>query len=175
MNLSDLAAIGGFVSSIAVCGSLIYLGLQVRQSDRNQRSLMIQGISTRGTEIIMFMAQPHMSALLGRMIRGDSDFSQTEITQLNLAFRLVLADLQDTYTQHKAGLADELSFDGVMQISKLFLSFPIMRVLWQSVRPTFPDELARTVDRLADGLPLLAPVDLPASLKTGLAHLHKRD
>jgi hypothetical protein len=75
VNLSDLAAIGGFISSIAVCGSLIYLGLQVRQSDRNQRSLMLQGISTRGTEIIMFMAQPHISALLGRMTRGDTDFS----------------------------------------------------------------------------------------------------
>ena len=65
MSLSDLAALGGFLSSLAVCGSLVYLALQVRQSDRNQRSLMIQGIATRGSGIIMFMAQPHISPLLG--------------------------------------------------------------------------------------------------------------
>jgi hypothetical protein len=58
MSFSDLAAIGGFISSLAVCGSLIYLALQVRQSDRNQRALMTQGMLTRGADIIMYMAQP---------------------------------------------------------------------------------------------------------------------
>lgn len=171
MTLSDLAAIGGFISSVAVCGSLVYLALQVRQSDRNQRSLMVQGISTRGSSIIMFMAQPHISALLGRMSAGETDFSYSEIMQLNLALRLVLGDFQDTYAQHKAGLADELSFDGVRHISKLFLSFPVMRVLWQGVRPTFPAEMARMVDEMAEGVPLAAPLDLPAILKHGLAQL----
>jgi hypothetical protein len=174
MSISDFAAIGGFIGSIAVCGSLIYLGLQVRQSDRNQRSLMTQGIVTRGTDIIMFMAEPHISVLLARMSAGETDFSQTEITQLNLAFRLVLANLQDAYIQHKIGLTDEVSFDAAGQVVRLFLGFPVMRVLWQSIRPTFPDEFSRTVDGVADSVPLAAPVDSPAVLKDGLAKLRAR-
>jgi len=175
MTLSGLAAIGGLFSSIAVCGSLIYLALQVRQSDRNQRSLMVQGISTRGTSIIMFMAQPHISVLLGRMTLGETDFSQTEITQLNLALRVVLGDVQDTYFQHKAGLADESSFDGAKGIARLFLGYPLMRVLWQRARVTFPAEMARLVNELADGLPLAAPADLPAIVKHGLVQLRAQD
>jgi hypothetical protein len=172
MSLSDLAALGGFLSSLAVCGSLVYLALQVRQSDRNQRSLMIQGIATRGSGIIMFMAQPHISPLLGRMTAGETDFSQPEIMQLNLALRLVLADFQDTYQQHNAGLADELSFDGSGHIAKLFLGYPVMRVLWQRARPTFPSEIARIVDELTGGVPLFEPIDLKARLKDDLAQLH---
>jgi hypothetical protein len=171
MNFSDLAAIGGFVSSLAVCGSLVYLAIQVRQAERNQRSLMNQGISTRGSDIIMFMAQPHISALFGRMTQGETDFSQTELIQLSLALRLALADLQDSYIQHKAGLADELSFDGARHITSLFVGYPVLRVLWQVARPTFPDEIARMVDGIADGVPLAPPADLPAMLKHGLAQL----
>jgi hypothetical protein len=171
MSFSDIAAIGGLLSSVAVCGSLVYLALQVRQSDRNQRSLMVQGISTRGSGIVMFLAQPHISAVLGRVIQGETDFSQAEIMQLNLVLRLVLADVQDTYFQHKAGLADEISFEGAKGIARLFLEIPLMRVLWLGARPTFPAEIARMVDGLADDLPLAAPVDLPAMVKHGLAQL----
>jgi hypothetical protein len=172
MSLSDLAAIGGLVSSLAVCGSLVYLGLQMRQAERNQRSLMNQGISTRGSDIIMFMAQPHISTLFGRMIEGETDFSQIDIMQLSMALRLALADLQDSYIQHKAGLADKLSFDGTRHIMRLFLGYPVLRVLWQVARPTFPDEIARMVDGIADRVPLTPPADLPAMLKHGLARLH---
>ena len=115
---------------------------------------MTQGITTRGSSIIMFMAQPHMSALLARMTAGESDFSPPEITQLNLALRLVLADLQDGYVQRKAGLTDEVSFDSLRHISRLFLSYPVMRVIWEGARLTFSSEIAQIVDDLARNLPL---------------------
>jgi len=50
MRLSDLAAIAGVLSSLAVFGSLIYLALQVRQTDRNQRTLLQRATSTRNME-----------------------------------------------------------------------------------------------------------------------------
>ncbi len=171
MTLSDIASIGSFISSIAVCGSLIYLALQVRQSDRNQRSQMVQGISGRGANIVMFLAQPHISVLLGRMTQGETDFSQAEMMQLNLVLRLVLGDVGEVYFQHKAGLTDELAFDGATSRARIFLGFALMRVLWRGMRPTFPAEMARVVDGLIDGLPLTAPTDLPAILKHGLAQL----
>ena len=43
MSLSDLASLGSFVSGVAVLISLIYLALQVRQTEKNQQSLMQQG------------------------------------------------------------------------------------------------------------------------------------
>lgn len=38
MTLSDFAAIGSFVSGGAVLVSLVYLSLQVRQTERNQQA-----------------------------------------------------------------------------------------------------------------------------------------
>jgi hypothetical protein len=42
MSLSDLAAIGSFISGIAVVGSLIFVGLQLLQANRQQRSTSLQ-------------------------------------------------------------------------------------------------------------------------------------
>jgi hypothetical protein len=54
MLLSDLASIGNLVSGLAVLASLVYLSLQLRQTDRNQKALMNQGTVTRNTDIVMF-------------------------------------------------------------------------------------------------------------------------
>ena len=43
MSLSDLAAIGSFVSGIAVFFSFFFLALQLRQANRDQKALMQQG------------------------------------------------------------------------------------------------------------------------------------
>lgn len=39
MSLSDLAAVGSLISGIAVFLSFIFLSLQLRQANRNQRQL----------------------------------------------------------------------------------------------------------------------------------------
>jgi len=46
MSHSDLAALGSFTSGIAVVATLVFL-LQIRQTVRNQRSLMQQGRTAR--------------------------------------------------------------------------------------------------------------------------------
>ncbi|HEX3432128.1 MAG TPA: hypothetical protein VHT03_14710 [Rhizomicrobium sp.] len=43
MSLSDLASLGSFVSAFAVLASLVYLALQVRQAEKNQRAILNQG------------------------------------------------------------------------------------------------------------------------------------
>jgi hypothetical protein len=44
MSFSDLASVGSFVSGIAVVGSLIFVGLQLLQSNRMQRATSLQSL-----------------------------------------------------------------------------------------------------------------------------------
>ena len=61
MSLSDLASVGSFVSGIAVLVSLIYLALQVRQAEKNQRALIHQGRVAQSTERFLRFADPGFS------------------------------------------------------------------------------------------------------------------
>jgi len=67
MSLSDLAAFGSFVSGLAVLVSLIFLLLQVRQTNRNQRALMQQGISARYLQMNSTASSPEVAKTLVRV------------------------------------------------------------------------------------------------------------
>ena len=42
MSLTDLASLGSFVSGVAVLISLIYLGIQTRQTSKHTKALILQ-------------------------------------------------------------------------------------------------------------------------------------
>src|SRR5579859_6559562 len=58
MTLSDAASVAGIISSAAVALSLVYLALQVRQAERNQKAMMQQGRADRTTDLMMRIADP---------------------------------------------------------------------------------------------------------------------
>jgi hypothetical protein len=60
MSLSDLAALGSFISGIAVVISFVFLGLQIRQADKNQKEMLASDWASRATEhrvVILSIAQ----------------------------------------------------------------------------------------------------------------------
>lgn len=62
MSLSDLASIGTLVGGVAVLISLVYLSLQIRQTERNQRALINQGAMARDTVMVAMLPQPDFFA-----------------------------------------------------------------------------------------------------------------
>ena len=64
MTLSDISSIVGVISGLAVLASLVYLSLQVRQTERNQRALMNQGVINGISENLRWSTEPHMAELL---------------------------------------------------------------------------------------------------------------
>src|ERR1700691_5983351 len=108
MSLSDLASLGSFVSGIAVLISLVYLSLQVRQSDKNQRALMNQGYITRTTSILTHYSQGAVNDERWRVIAGETKFSAEELNRLAMTLRIALLNFQDVHTQFHAGLIDKI-------------------------------------------------------------------
>jgi len=81
MSLSDLAAIGSFISGIAVFMSFIFLSLQLRQANRNQRSLMQQSRTGRNVEILLKIADPAVSETLAQANTNCAAMSDLQPTQ----------------------------------------------------------------------------------------------
>ena len=91
MTLSDLASIGSLVSAAAVLVSLIYLGLQVSQTARNQRAAMVNGTSARTSDQLLRVIQLHNADLWARLITSDETYTTTEIVKLmNILTALVV-------------------------------------------------------------------------------------
>jgi hypothetical protein len=91
MSLSDLAAIGSFASGIAVVLSFIFLALQMRQANQNQKSLMQQGRTARTVDILMKMTEPVLSETIMNAVREDASKEPgKDLCVLRIRVRLLL-------------------------------------------------------------------------------------
>jgi hypothetical protein len=178
MSLSDLAAIGSFISGFAVLVSLVFLyfqlrqvNAQVQQAEKNRRALMNQGVVTRSADAIRWNGQPENIALHARITAGETDFSAQEVRQIGGILRLLLDSGQDVYVQHKAGLADQITFDNILKVLTAALSQPVVRAAYFVVRTTCAPEWMSYVDKLMEQTPLAKPVDIVGRFKGHLAEV----
>jgi hypothetical protein len=171
MSLSVLATAASVLSSLVICASLIYLALQVRQSDRNQRTLLQQATSARTMETLWKFGEPQNADIVARAVSGETDFSTTEATQLANLMRAVLFGLQDQFLLQKLALVSPTQVStnerGVMHM----LSAPAFRVLWTLSREFYAPEFSLHVDRLLKDAAIAPPSDLAAQVKDAVAEL----
>ena len=90
MSLSDLAALGSFISGIAVVVTLVLLLVQTRQTLRNQRSLMQQGRTARIIDVIYRQTEPQ---LMDVMVRGRAGDTTLEPLQIEMFLAVARASL----------------------------------------------------------------------------------
>jgi len=171
MSLSDIATIGGLISSVAVLVSLVYLSRQIRQTERNQRSLIIQGTINRASEGIEFATQSHINELTTRVMAGDTNFNAPELNQLRLVLRRNLIGLQDTMLQHRSDLIDGATLENTLNLVRSILSQPVYRAVWLSSRQTYGSEFATYIDGLIAETPAAKPRDAIAQFRDNLARV----
>jgi len=171
MTLSDLAAIGSLVSGLAVLVSLVYLSLQVRQTERNQRALMNQGVINRISENLRWSTEPHMVELLVSVEAGKTQFTAEELLKLRFRLRNMLFHTQDVYVQHNGGLLDQITLDNSLIGIRSILVVPVYRALWKLHREAYTPEWIAYIDKLIEETPLAKPTDAVAQFNATLAEV----
>ena len=152
MSLSDLASLGSFVSGVAVAITLIFLLLQMRQSDRNQRAVIRMSRTTRANDLFALAITPD----LNRVITKASLCEELSNVEVNCYMQYCAANLtnyEDSYFQYRAGVLDKAIWEGEEMMIKVFLSRPSFRVIWQILRITYSSEFRHYVDGLLGQVP----------------------
>jgi hypothetical protein len=148
MTLADLSSLGSFVGALAVVGSLVYLGLQVKQAEKNQRAMMQQGRADRISLNCFTMAEPGLSAVYYRGLNGDETMTEEQIDQFMLIVRGALISAEDSFLQNHAGLLDPAAFNSFHAGMRSFFMLPGLRAAWQLSSSQFGDEFARFMNEL---------------------------
>ena len=134
MSLSDLAAVGSFVSGIAVVFSFIFLALQIRQTNRNQKSLMQQGRSTRNVDILLRMADPFISETIAEADSNCAAMDPAKIWAFYGFAGAVFWTYEDSFLQFRAHTLDAPSWESDVTTIKRLLRYPAYRVAWKMAR-----------------------------------------
>jgi hypothetical protein len=110
MTLSDIATVASIVSSVALTISLVYVALQVRQAEKNQRGLMQQGRANRLTADLMQLAEPQLASIWVRGLHAPETLEGEELERYLLLCRAAFISGEDSFLQHRTGLLDESAF-----------------------------------------------------------------
>jgi hypothetical protein len=153
MSLADLAAIGSFVSGIAVVFSFIFLALQVRQANRNQRSLIQQARTGRNVEILLKMADEPISELLAKSESQAASLSPAKVWSFYGFVGAVFWSYEDCYMQFKAGTLEPGSWQSDVATLERILVSPAFRVIWRMVREGMSGGYRDYVDSLLNKVP----------------------
>jgi hypothetical protein len=140
MTLSDLAALGSFVSGLAVLVSLVFLWFQlrqmneqVRQSEKNQRAQIRQMHSMRISE--NFLRRVDHADLWVKAYNGEP-LTDAEVYQVVQMTSAIWFHIEDSYYQHRDGLLDEIAGQANLTGLRFAISLPLFRAVWPFMRPS---------------------------------------
>ncbi len=148
MSLSDLAALGSFISGLAVVFSFIFLALQMRQANLNQKSLMQQGRSARTVDLLMKMTDPILSETIMRAFQGGQAMNPAQ----NFAFygfaAAIFWNYEDSFLQFQSKTLDAKSWEFDVATLKGLLRNPAYRAAWRAARDGIGEGYRDFVDSL---------------------------
>ena len=165
MSLSDLAALGSFVSGLAVLVSLIFLyfqlrqvGTQIRQAERNQKAAIGQGRINRMVELALRTAEPGLSGAMANVFTNSPDLKSDELFQFLNYSRAMFLNAEDTFYQHQNGLLEEQQYEGFVAALRNFFGLPAARLMWLYQRAAHGAAFVAFADDLIKASPLDALV-----------------
>jgi hypothetical protein len=169
MSLSDLSALGSFISGIAVVVSLVFLSLQIRQSNQNQRSLMQQGRANRRIDLLLRRADPYLSGIILRAAECDPTLEPAQIMSYSMVVMAVFEGYEDTFLQHQAGTMDIASWNTELVSMRSYFAAPSVRGIWRRFRDSFTDDFRILVDLQMKDVRAAKTGDLAAAWRAALA------
>ena len=108
-------SLGETIAALGVIGSLIFVGLEVRQNTAATEGATLQAISDMHTRLLLEGgSDPTFMELIDRvLIQGHvrADFRTEETLRLNRYYIAFLSHLENTYLQYRAGVVSEGVFE----------------------------------------------------------------
>ena len=171
MSLSDLTNIGGFVSSLAVLVSLVYLALQIRQSAKNQKAAIH---NERNGHLLGLLAGSYADKqtkdVCVRGLNADTTLSPVECNQFEHVQLCFLNFCQEYFLMFRDGMIGKERYTHTMNNLKMDVTRPGTRATWKTIRGGFDPAFAAHVDGFVRET---SPVDNGDNFATPFLHFAK--
>lgn len=135
MTLEAVYFLSQIVAAAAIVAALLFVGLQLRQSDKTQRALVHQSTIQRTIELNQRQTDAHIVALIIKARDPRSCWSVEEIWQMRAMIRVMVLHVTDMQWQHRAGLLDASTFDSMLTVTRGLFALPGVRICWQMILP----------------------------------------
>ena len=181
MSLSDLAALGSFVSGFAVLVSLVFLYFQIRQvnaqvkqAEKNQKAAIRHSRINRLVELNTGCMDASIADAISKGLSGAEDISLTQLRQFRTYMVSHVSHFEDSFYQRQEGMLDDAAFATFVGGVKASVSRPGYRAGWNLLGGKRADEFAKFMEAQFAQTPLARSTDDLAEWKDALAAVNAR-
>jgi len=146
MSIQDWGALGEIVAAIATVVTLLYLAVQIRQSNRHLHESTAASVNQGWASINSRLSSDEQFAEI--FIRGREDLESLNHVELE-RFRAFIHDILNMAVWAD-GLQEShdyrsLNFDALEVVGSLYQTYPGVRAIIDSVAPATPRNLVKTL------------------------------
>ena len=168
MDLDIWVAVATLVGNVTLVLTLLFVGLQVRQAERNQRALMQQGRADRiGQQAIDVAADRGLARVFTTGMFEPEKLTRKEFEQYLLIGRAIFVSAEDSFLQHKEGMLDATAFRSQTTGQRRMMAmWPGARALWRVMATQYGDEFRQHMDEVVQAAEHQPAPDLYAAWQT---------
>ena len=148
INWDAVGALSEAFGVIAVVASLIFVGLQIRQSTNAAKIEAVHDISTEWRGVYQAAAGDRQVA--ENLYLGCLDYKSlegVELVQFNAVMHSVFHAATSTYYQYDKGALDGETFDGICRQLRQLFGLPGIKDYWVSRKEIFPVRFQTYADK----------------------------
>jgi hypothetical protein len=139
MTLEELYYISQIVAVIAIFCSLIFVGLQTRQTARNQRALMHANRNQSITESLRSLGDPALARIYMAGSAATPGMDPLEVNQFVFLARATFSGMQHQFLEWREGLIDDVRWKITRDSLNILLTTPGHRaayLMWREYGAT---------------------------------------
>ena len=149
MDIMELGAIGELLGGIAVIGSLIYVGLQVRQNTRAVSASTFHAVASVTSDTVTRIAEnPELAALIEKGFFAPEELTQSERFRAGFWLRGSFRQYENYAYQADQGLLDPRVYQGYFSVMAESLRVAFIREWWEGAKGGYGPEFREQVDRI---------------------------
>ena len=129
MTLEQLAALAEIIASIAVILSLLFVGFQLRDSNRQARAAAVQDSLASEIQISTIFAEN--AETWEKVISGEPINEKGELRKAIHLYNILMSDSENRFYEHRQGYLNEESWQSRLRTLEISSKLPIF-VHWQN-------------------------------------------
>jgi hypothetical protein len=148
MDIMELGAIGELVGGVAVIASLIFVGVQIRQSNHAARSESIRGITRESSQIWLKLCDPQLSNSVRRAVNGFEGLTQNDKSVAAAFMGALFLQAQTTFAVRASPRPSAIE-----RLVASFVATPGLSPWWADGRKSFGPRFVNSIEQLAKNAP----------------------
>ena len=132
MNWEAIGAVGELLGAIAVIGSLLFVGVQIRSNTRSTQVAAAHDLTNTFITVLKTIADdPDLTRIWLQQLQDASTLSVSDVERMMIVNLMTLKAFEDAFHHHRMGQMSDEMWEGWQAFIVTITNYPGMRHYWK--------------------------------------------